>query len=182
MVLGNSPSVVSIKVSATQMTDVIQSITAVWKKLAPHQAIRYSFLDESYERMYDDVRRIGSIFTGCSVFAIIVACLGLFALSAFMTDSKQGDRYPAGVGRLDKKYIPAVDTEHAGTGVVAGADCKPHCRLPDATMVAKLCLPHRHHLGFFCTGRYNFGGHCPIDGKLSCPYGSPGQSGEKLAF
>lgn len=54
----------------------------------PHQAIRYSFLDESFARMYDDVRRMGNIFASFAILSIIVACLGLFALSAFMVEQR----------------------------------------------------------------------------------------------
>jgi putative ABC transport system permease protein len=60
----------------------------VWEKFMPHQAIRYSFLDESYARMYDDVRRAGNIVASFAVLAIIVACLGLFALSAYMIEQR----------------------------------------------------------------------------------------------
>jgi putative ABC transport system permease protein len=38
--------------------------------------------------MYDDVQRMGRIFSTFAVFAIIVACLGLFALSAFMVEQR----------------------------------------------------------------------------------------------
>lgn len=42
----------------------------------------------SYARMYDDVQRMGRIFISADVLAIIVACLGLFALSAFMVEQR----------------------------------------------------------------------------------------------
>jgi putative ABC transport system permease protein len=54
----------------------------------PHQAIRYTFLDESYARMYADVQRMGNIFACFAILAILVACLGLFALSAFMVEQR----------------------------------------------------------------------------------------------
>ena len=38
--------------------------------------------------MYDDVQRMGRIFTTFAAFAIVVACLGLFALSAFMVEQR----------------------------------------------------------------------------------------------
>jgi putative ABC transport system permease protein len=60
----------------------------VWDKFAPHQPIRYSFLDERYAAMYADVQRMGKIFTSFAVLAILVACLGLFALSAFMVEQR----------------------------------------------------------------------------------------------
>ncbi|MEI9917670.1 MAG: ABC transporter permease [Bacteroidota bacterium] len=86
--LGKGGSVVSVKVSSDQMTNVIEEVTRVWKTFLPNQPIRYTFLDESYARMYDDVNRAGRILTSFSVLAIVVACLGLFALSAFMVEQR----------------------------------------------------------------------------------------------
>jgi putative ABC transport system permease protein len=88
MVLGNSPSMVAVKVATKDMSSVIGSISGVWKEFAPQQPIRYVFLDESYARMYEDVERMGAIFTSFAVFAIIVACLGLFGLSSFMVEQR----------------------------------------------------------------------------------------------
>jgi putative ABC transport system permease protein len=88
MILGNQASIVSVKVKGEDMSSLLASLTKVWKKFSPHQPIRYSFLDESYAMMYEDVQRMGRIFTSFAVLAIIVACLGLFALSAFMVEQR----------------------------------------------------------------------------------------------
>lgn len=77
-----------VKVNAARMDDAIAKVTGVWKKFLPHQGLRYSFMDESYARMYDDVRRMGNIFASFAILAIVVACLGLFALSAFMVEQR----------------------------------------------------------------------------------------------
>lgn len=87
-VLGNSPGIVSVKLNAQSLTTALPAIESIWRKIAPHQPIRYSFLDESFARMYDDVKRMGRIFTSFAVLAIIVACLGLFALSSFMVEQR----------------------------------------------------------------------------------------------
>jgi putative ABC transport system permease protein len=60
----------------------------VWETFSPNQSIRYTFLDEQFARMYSDVQRMGYIFTTFSVLAIIIACLGLFALAAFMAEQR----------------------------------------------------------------------------------------------
>jgi putative ABC transport system permease protein len=86
--LGNSPTIVSARLNTDSASDVIKSVGAVWKEMAPNQPIRYTFLNQSYARMYDDVRRMGQVFTSCAAFAIIVACLGLFGLSAFITEQR----------------------------------------------------------------------------------------------
>lgn len=87
-VLGSGGSIMPIKVRTEHMADVITSVANVWAKFMPHQPIRYTFLDESYARMYDDVQRMGKIFASFAVLAVVVACLGLFALSAFMVEQR----------------------------------------------------------------------------------------------
>jgi len=88
MALGNSSTIVSVKINSADLPGAIGSITTLWKKFAPNQPVRFSFLDQSYARIYDDVKRMSKIFTSFAIFAIIVACLGLFALSAFMVEQR----------------------------------------------------------------------------------------------
>jgi putative ABC transport system permease protein len=88
LVLGKEASVLAVKLKTEDVGESIKSITAHWEKFAPHQPFRYSFLDDRYEAMYSDVKRMEKIFTSFSVLAIIVACLGLFALSAFIVEQR----------------------------------------------------------------------------------------------
>lgn len=88
LAIGRSPSVLSVKVSATDMPQLIMSVSALWKDFSPNQPIRYTFLDDRFAMMYADVQRMGRIFTSFAALAIIVACLGLFALSAFMVEQR----------------------------------------------------------------------------------------------
>jgi len=88
MFLGNSNSVISVKVNGADMKKALASITNVWKSFLPNQTMRYNFLDESYANMYADVQRMGLIFTSFAVLAIVIACLGLFALAAFMAEQR----------------------------------------------------------------------------------------------
>ncbi len=83
-----NPFTVAVKINGADMQRTLESITNTWKKFSPHQAIRFTFLDQGYARMYDDVQRTGQIFTGFAVLAIAVACLGLFALSAFTVEQR----------------------------------------------------------------------------------------------
>ena len=70
------------------MNAAITSIRAVWKGYMPTQQLRYSFLDESFANMYAGVQRMQRIFSSFAVLAIIIACLGLFALSAFLAEQR----------------------------------------------------------------------------------------------
>lgn len=88
LVRGNGGSIVAVKIKSGNMHEIIQEVTTTWKKFMPNQPIRYTFLDERYARMYDDVQRTGSIFAGFAILAVFIACLGLFALSAFMVEQR----------------------------------------------------------------------------------------------
>lgn len=90
MTLGYSPTMIAVKLNGDgkDMQQTIAAVTKVWKDMAPHQPFRYTFLDERFANMYADVERTGNIFTSFAILAIIVACLGLFALSAFMAEQR----------------------------------------------------------------------------------------------
>ncbi|MBZ4191469.1 ABC transporter permease [Niabella beijingensis] len=101
----NASSIVAVKINPADLKNTIASLTAVWKKFAPNQPIRYTFLDENFASMYADVQRMGNIFSSFAILAILIACLGLFALSAFMAEQRTkeiGVRkvLGAGVGQL----------------------------------------------------------------------------------
>ena len=89
LVLGNNSStVVAVKIKTANTKSVLSYISSTWKSFAPDQPMRYTFLDENFANMYADVQRTGKIFTTFAVLAIIIACLGLFALSAFMAEQR----------------------------------------------------------------------------------------------
>jgi putative ABC transport system permease protein len=85
---GISPGIISVKVSTDDFSAVLKDLEAKWDAFNPNLEFRYTFLDQSFARMYDDVKRIGIIFTSFAILAIVIACLGLFALSAFIVEQR----------------------------------------------------------------------------------------------
>lgn len=86
---GISPSIISIKVSTGDIGALLKDIEQKWNLFSPNMAVRYSFMNDSFAKMYDNVSRIRTIFLSFSILAILVACLGLFALSAFMVEQRK---------------------------------------------------------------------------------------------
>ena len=86
--IGQSNWTIAVKINTSDMATLIPAISKVWKQFSVHQPIRYTFLDETYARMYDDVVRMGNIFRSFALLAVAIACLGLFALSAYMTEQR----------------------------------------------------------------------------------------------
>ena len=104
-VLGNSPNIVSVKVNTSDMSQTIHSISGVWNRFSPNQPIRYTFLDESFAKMYNDVQRMGKIFSTFALLAIIIACLGLLALSSFIVTQRTKE---IGIRKVLGASIPNV--------------------------------------------------------------------------
>ena len=87
-VLRPSTSSLSIKLDASNLDEFIGFAERNWKELAPGQPFAYSFMDESFNRMYQTELRVGKIFNLFSGLGIFIACLGLFGLAAFATERR----------------------------------------------------------------------------------------------
>lgn len=79
----------SFRFNAENTEDVIQLIESKWRELAPGQPFNYSFLDDRFGEMYKAESRVGKVFAGFTRFAIFIACLGLFALTAYTAEQRR---------------------------------------------------------------------------------------------
>lgn len=89
MVPANNPSVTAVKINSDDLLGSMNEIIEIWDKMVPNQSIRYEFMDESFAAMYRNVKKTGEVFTVFATLAIVIACLGLFALTAFMIEQKR---------------------------------------------------------------------------------------------
>lgn len=85
---GSSNSTITLKASGGEMASLIQKSKAAWTDFAPTQPFRYSFLDERFEEMYEGEQRVGTIFAAFAILAILIACLGMFALAAYLAEQR----------------------------------------------------------------------------------------------
>ncbi|MEI2274967.1 ABC transporter permease [Sphingobacterium sp. ML3W] len=88
MVLRGYPSLLSIKVKPENLQQTLNGINTVWNKFSPNQKINYSFLDEGFASLYQDVERTKNIFSCFAIVAIFVAALGLFGLATYVTQQR----------------------------------------------------------------------------------------------
>lgn len=88
LVRSSDGAIISVRARGSDMQSLVGQITAKWNAFMPHQPFRYTFLDEQFARMYDDVNRTGKLFAVAAGLAIAIACLGLFALSSFMIEQR----------------------------------------------------------------------------------------------
>jgi putative ABC transport system permease protein len=88
LILGQADGSVCFRFQPNKTKEVVSSIEKIWKQLAPGQPFQYSFLDEDFASMYEAEQRLGTIFSLFAGLAIIIACLGLFALTAFTAEQR----------------------------------------------------------------------------------------------
>jgi putative ABC transport system permease protein len=79
---------VAIKLDAGNPQPTLDALKSIWQQYDPETDFSYMFFDEQFNAMYRNDIRFGSIFRYCTVLAIIIACLGLFGLAAFVTSQR----------------------------------------------------------------------------------------------
>ncbi len=72
-----------VKIQGDNVQKTVAAIEAKWKELAPHRPFTFRFMDEDYQRMYQAEMRTGRVFNLFASLAVLLACLGLFGLSAY---------------------------------------------------------------------------------------------------
>ena len=82
---GGGTQYIFARIKPNQIPAAIKSIESKWRQLAPDQSFKFSFLDQNLDAQYKSEQRAGSLFAIFSGLAILVACIGLFALSAYIT-------------------------------------------------------------------------------------------------
>lgn len=90
--MGSAQSFVNkytVKIDADNVQNALASIEEVWGRFVPNAPFRYYFLDESLEQFYQSEQTSGKLFTAFTSLAIMVACIGLLGLSAFIINQKR---------------------------------------------------------------------------------------------
>lgn len=82
---GGGTQYILARIKPNKISSAIASIEAKWKEIAPEQTFKFSFLEENINAQYKSEQQSGRLFAVFSGLAIFVACIGLFALSAYIT-------------------------------------------------------------------------------------------------
>jgi putative ABC transport system permease protein len=88
MELASDNGALSVKVKSTNMKPLLARIESAWNQVSPNQRLEYSFMDQDFDAVYKFEQRTGTIFLSFTIFAIIIACLGLFGLSAYAAEQR----------------------------------------------------------------------------------------------
>jgi putative ABC transport system permease protein len=77
-----------VKVSGQRLTQTLSALESKWKSLVTDRPFEYHFLDEDYNKLYNAEIRLGKLMNIFAAVAIILACLGLYGLSAYAAQQR----------------------------------------------------------------------------------------------
>ena len=86
--LGNKYSFVIANVTTKNYATLLKDAERSWSKINPDAPFVYSFLDKDFQQNYEKDQRASGIVGYFTFIAILVACLGLFGLSAFSAEQR----------------------------------------------------------------------------------------------
>ncbi len=77
-----------IKVKQANLKTTIHEISNVWNNVYPGEPYLYSFLDDTFNDLYQEDKKFGSTYLFFAIIAIFIASMGLFALARLSAESK----------------------------------------------------------------------------------------------
>ncbi len=109
---GGGGGVISVRISSENINQTISNIEAKWKEFVPEQPFKFHFLDQSLDDQYQAEKNSISVFIVFAGLAIIIACVGLFGLSAYtagLRTKEIGIRKVMGASVLEVVFMLSKD-------------------------------------------------------------------------
>jgi len=79
-----SGGAVLVKIRTDHVQHTLAGIQAVWKKQEPDFPIRYTFLDQDFQRLLTEYVRLERIIFFFPIVSLVITGIGLFALTSFL--------------------------------------------------------------------------------------------------
>ena len=93
MIIGGTSGgihVMHIKLNgANRMADNLAKAEHIFRQFNPSYPFEYHFVDEQYARKFQDEQKLGSLATWFAGLTIFISCMGLFALVAYMAETRR---------------------------------------------------------------------------------------------
>ena len=79
---------IAVRISSKNIPPLIEQVENKWNAMAPGQQFSYTFMDSDFNNMYHAEQRTGKLFVTFAVFAIFIACLGLFGMVTYAAEQR----------------------------------------------------------------------------------------------
>ena len=85
---GTSRGALAFRYETDNTQEVINTLSNKWKAMAPGEPFHYTFLDQNFQSVYKTEAKMSKVFGLFAGLAIMIACLGLFALTAYTAEQR----------------------------------------------------------------------------------------------
>ena len=89
MMLSDNRGSMAVRLRPGTATSMVRQIEDKWKVMASGLPFSYTFMDNDFDNIYHDDQRTGKIIITFAVFAILIACLGLFGLVTYAAEQRK---------------------------------------------------------------------------------------------
>jgi putative ABC transport system permease protein len=79
---------IAMRINSKNIPALISEVENKWKSMDPGQPFSYTFLDADFNKIYTADQRTGKLFITFAIFAIFIACLGLFGLVTYAAEQR----------------------------------------------------------------------------------------------
>lgn len=84
----NNNSFITIKLASGRIQDKMARMEGMYKSYFAGNPFDYFFADDNFNKQYVSEKKYGQMFTSASVWAIFIACMGLFGLATFTVETR----------------------------------------------------------------------------------------------
>ncbi len=77
-----------VKINGDNLTESVSGIQKTWNALIPGRPFEFTFQDEQFAKLYAGEVKFQKLFSNFTFVAILIACLGLFGLSAYTAQQR----------------------------------------------------------------------------------------------
>ena len=88
MLLQDDWGSIAVRVNTNDMQGFVAQVESKWKRMGPGFPFSYSFMDSDFNNIYQVEQQTGKLFISFAIFAIFIACLGLFGLVTFAAEQR----------------------------------------------------------------------------------------------
>jgi putative ABC transport system permease protein len=96
-----------IRLAPGNIPGALKTAENVWNKILPEYPFDYFFIDQDYDNLFRSQLRLTRLLKYFTILAVIIACLGLYGLSAYSTERRTneiGIRKVMGAGTMTILY------------------------------------------------------------------------------
>jgi putative ABC transport system permease protein len=96
---------VTVKLRTDDYPAALAALEQTWDRFVPTRPFQYDFIDQHFDALYRAEERLGRLFSAFAALAILIACLGLFGLSAFTAEQRTKE---LGVRKVLGASVPSL--------------------------------------------------------------------------